>query len=147
MRLRLIAGTADGLVSPVRTFSDMLYAAIALDDGARYRVAADHVERAIYVVSGTVEIVGQQGGFAANELVLFKPGAEIVLRATGATRLMLFGGEPFPEPRTIYWNFVSSSPDRIEQAKRDWREQRFPRVPDEHELIPLPDEPKPVRYP
>jgi redox-sensitive bicupin YhaK (pirin superfamily) len=147
VRLRLIAGTADGLRSPVPTFSDMLYAAVELQDGARYRVATEHVERAIYVIDGSVEIVGQPGSFAANELVLFKPCAEIVLRAHGATRLMLFGGEPFAEPRNIYWNFVSSSPERVEQAKRDWREQRFAQVPDEREFIPLPEDPKPVRYP
>jgi len=79
--------------------------------------------------------------------VIFKPGAEIVLRAKGATRLMLFGGEPFAEARNIYWNFVSSRADRIEQAKEDWREQRFAKVPEEHDFIPLPADPKPVRYP
>ena len=145
--LRLIAGAADGLTSPVRTFSDMLYAAIELTAGARYRLAAEHVERAIYVIDGRVEIVGQQDGFGPDALVLFKPGAEIVLRATAQARLMLFGGEPFPEPRTISWNFVSSRPERIEQAKQDWRAQRFAPVPDEREFIPLPDDPQPVRYP
>ena len=79
---------------------------------------------------------------------MFKPGAEMVLRATAPTRLMLVGGEPFAEPRHIYWNFVSSRPERIEQAKDDWRAQRFAHVPGEHEFIPLPDAPpKPVRYP
>ena len=83
-------------------------------------------------------MVGQTGGFASGELVVFKPGAEIILRARGATRLMLMGGEPLPEKRHIFWNFVSSSPDRIEQAKADWQAQRFAPVPDEHEFIPLP---------
>ena len=145
--LTLIAGTSDGLVSPVRTLSDMVYADIQLIDGARYQLKAEHVERAIYVVEGAIEVAGQGGGFATGELVVFKPGAEIVLIARGPARLMLIGGEPFPEGRNIYWNFVSSSPDRIEQAKADWRAQRFAPVPDEHEFIPLPEEPKPVRYP
>jgi redox-sensitive bicupin YhaK (pirin superfamily) len=125
----------------------MVYADIVLAAGARYRLKAEHVERAIYVVSGALGVEGQTSGFAANELVVFKPGAEIVLTAAEPTRLMLVGGEPFPQARSIFWNFVSSSPDRIEQAKADWRAQKFAPVPDEHEFIPLPDEPKPVRYP
>ncbi|EKU76225.1 MULTISPECIES: pirin family protein [Sphingobium] len=137
-RLTLIAGSSDGLVSPVKTFSDMVYADIALQDGARYQLKAEHVERAIYVVQGEVEVIGQTGGFASGELVVFKPGAEIILRARGATRLMLMGGEPLPEKRHIFWNFVSSSPERIEQAKADWQAQRFAPVPEEHEFIPLP---------
>lgn len=137
-RLTLIAGNSDGLVSPVKTFSDMVYADIALLDGARYQLKAEHVERAIYVVAGEIEVVGQTGGFATGELVVFKPGAEIILRAKGGARLMLLGGEPLPEKRNIYWNFVSSSADRIEQAKADWQAQRFARVPDESEFIRLP---------
>lgn len=138
VRISVIAGSSDGLVSPVKTFSDMVYADIAMRDGARYQLKAEHVERAIYVVAGAVEVIGQTGGFATNELVVFKPGAEIVLQAKGDTRLMLLGGEPMPEARHIYWNFVSSSPERIEQAKADWQAQRFARVPEESEFIPLP---------
>ncbi len=146
-RLTLIVGTSDGLRSPVKAYSDMVYADIVLIDGARYQLKAEHVERAVYVVEGSVEVAGQTGAFPAGELIVFKPGAEIVLKAKGAARLMLIGGEPFPEGRNIYWNFVSSSRDRIEQAKEDWRERRFAPVPDEQEFIPLPEEPKAVRYP
>ncbi|CAN5128528.1 pirin family protein [soil metagenome] len=138
-KITVIAGNSDGLVSPVKTFSDMVYADIILADGARYQVKAEHVERAVYVVSGDVEVTGQTGGFAAGELVVFKPGAEIVLKAKGATRLMLLGGEPLPEQRHIFWNFVSSRPERIEQAKADWKAQRFAAVPAESEFIPLPE--------
>jgi redox-sensitive bicupin YhaK (pirin superfamily) len=137
-RLTLIAGTADGLTSPLKTYSDMVYADIVMLDGARYQVKAEHVERAIYVVGGEVEVEGQTGSFKETELVVFKPGAEVILKAKGGTRLMLLGGEPLPEKRHIYWNFVSSSLDRIEQAKDDWKAQRFDRVPDENEFIPLP---------
>lgn len=137
-RLTLIAGTADGLTSPLKTYSDMVYADIIMLDGARYQVKAEHVERAIYVVGGEVEVEGQTGSFKETELVVFKPGAEVILKAKGGTRLMLLGGEPLPEKRHIYWNFVSSSLDRIEQAKDDWKAQRFDRVPDESEFIPLP---------
>ncbi len=145
--LTLIAGATDGLRSPVKTSSDLVYADLLLADGGRYRPCAEHVERAVYIVEGQVEIVGQTGAFDAGELVVLKPGAEVVLRARGPARLMLIGGEPFPEKRHIDWNFVSSSPERIEQAKRDWRDGRFASVPDEVEFIPLPDDPKPVHYP
>lgn len=114
---------------------------------ARYQLSAEHVERAIYVVQGTVETGGQTGSFVEGELIVFKPGATILLSTERGARLMLIGREPFPERRHIYWNFVSSRPERIEQAKADWRERRFAGVPDEQEFIPLPDDPKPVRYP
>lgn len=137
--LRVVAGTSDGMTSPVQTFSDMLYVDVNLAAGARYRLSAEHIERAVYVITGAVGVEGQQGAFAAGELVIFKPGAEIVLRAEGGpARIMLVGGEPLAEPRHIFWNFVSSSKDRLEQAKADWREQRFPTVPGETEFIPLP---------
>jgi redox-sensitive bicupin YhaK (pirin superfamily) len=145
--LRLIAGSMLGRRAPARTLSDMFYADLVLHDGARFKIDAEHVERAFYVVSGEVEVEGQQGSFAPTQLVVLKPGAEIVLRARGPVRMMLCGGEPFPEKRYVYWNFVSSSPDRIEQAKDDWRARRFAPVPQESEFIPLPDEPLPVRYP
>ena len=137
-RLTLVAGTADGLTSPVQTFSDMIYGDLTLAPGARYAFRAEHIERAVYVVTGSLRIEGQEGAFAASQLVVLKPGAEVVLTTQEHTRLMLVGGEPFPEKRFIYWNFVSSSVERIEQAKQDWREDRFARVPDDSEFIPLP---------
>ncbi|MBO9576674.1 MAG: pirin family protein [Sphingobium sp.] len=137
--ITVVAGSSDGMTSPVRTFSDMLYADVVLEAGARYRLKAEHVERAAYVITGEVGVEGQTGTFAPMELVVFKPGAEIVLRAVnGPARLMLVGGEPLPEARNIYWNFVSSSKDRIEQAKEDWQQDRFEHVPGETEYIPLP---------
>ncbi|MGX9119058.1 pirin family protein [Mesorhizobium sp. BHbsci] len=138
----LIAGASDGLTSPVRTFSDMVYAEIVLTSGARYQVKPEHRERAIYIVAGEVEIVGQSGSFGEAELILLEPGVEIVLKAPAfhAARLMLLGGEPFSEPRHMYWNFVSSSAERIEWAKADWREGRFPGVPGEDEFVPLPED-------
>jgi redox-sensitive bicupin YhaK (pirin superfamily) len=146
-RLTVIAGATDGLVSPVKTFSDLIYADIVLAHAARYRPAVEHIERALYVISGEMEVVGQTGRFQAGELVILKPGAEVVVQAHGATRLMLAGGEPFPETRHIFWNFVSSREDRIEQAKCDWKADKFEHVPDEIDFIPLPPDPAPVRYP
>lgn len=136
--INVVAGTSDGMTSPVQTYSDMLYAGVTLADGARYKLSAEHIERAIYVITGAVAVEGQWGGFQAGELVILKPGAEIVLRGIGPTRVMLVGGEPLSEARNIYWNFVSSSLDRIEQAKADWREDRFAHVSGETEFIPLP---------
>jgi redox-sensitive bicupin YhaK (pirin superfamily) len=138
-RLRVIAGSHEGLISPVAAASPTLYVDIALEDGAAARIPADYTDRALYIVSGAVAVDGQYGGFQAGELVVLKPSAEIVLRGIGPTRLMLAGGEPLDEPRHIFWNFVSSRPERIEQAKQDWRERRFPGVPGEHEFIPLPE--------
>src|SRR5206468_825254 len=105
----------------------------------RYRVPGEQVERAFYLIDGAVTVDGQP--FAPTELVILKPHAEIVLASESGAHLVLVGGEPFPEQRFLYWNFVSSRPERIEQAKRDWREQRFARVPGENEFIPLPDDP------
>ena len=137
--LRLLAGSLHGLRSSTRTFSDLFNADIALKDGARFVISPEHVERAAYVVSGEIEIAGQTGRFGKDQLIVFKPGVEIVLRASGAARLMVLGGEPLGEKRHIYWNFVSSNQERIAQAAQDWRDRRFPGVPGETEFTPLPD--------
>lgn len=139
-RLALLAGAADGMVAPVETASDMILAELILAAGARYAFAPVHVERAIYVVSGTIRVEGQDGGFGDGQLVVLKPGAEVVVCADTSSRLMLVGGEPMAERRYLYWNFVSSRIDRIEQAKADWREGRFDAVSGDDEFIPLPPE-------
>lgn len=138
--MALLAGTLNGHKSPTRVFAETLYADLSLLDGARYKVDTAHIERAMYVVSGSVEVVGQEGSFGKDQLVVFQPFAEIIIKAREASRLMLLGGEPFPEERHIFWNFVSSSRERIEQAAEDWKERRFPGIVGEHEFIPLPDE-------
>jgi len=144
--VRQIVGAMDGLASPVKTLSDMIYAEILLAPGKRYRVPSEQVERAFYLIEGAVTVDGEP--FAPSELVVLKPDAEIVLASEIGARLVLVGGEPFPERRFIDWNFVSSRPERIEQAKSDWRERRFAAVPGEQDFIPLPgDPPPPVRYP
>jgi redox-sensitive bicupin YhaK (pirin superfamily) len=140
-KVRVIAGTLHGKRAPTNAYSDLLNADIALEDGATFRIDAEHIERGIYIVSGSIEIVGQTGAFGKDRLVVFKPGAEIVLRALGPARMMAFGGEPLGEPRHIFWNFVSSSRERIEHAAEEWRERRFPGVPGDDEFIPLPGMP------
>jgi redox-sensitive bicupin YhaK (pirin superfamily) len=150
-RVRLIAGSLYGARSPVKTLSEMFYAEVTLKKGARLPVPTEHVERAAYVVEGTVELLNDVGSFDAGQLLVFKPGAEITLSAqrSAEARLMLLGGEPLEGRRHIWWNFVSSSQDRIEQAKEDWKAGRFAPVPEETEFIPLPEIGRPVvvRYP
>ena len=149
-RMRLIAGSIYGAKSPVQTFSEMFYADITLVDGARLPIPSEHEERAAFIVEGSVELLPHDGIYYAGQLLIFKPGAEITLRAQGSSsaRLMLLGGEPIDGPRHIWWNFVSSSEERIEQAKDDWKAGRFAPVPEETEFIPLPGSgPAVVRYP
>jgi redox-sensitive bicupin YhaK (pirin superfamily) len=126
--LAVIAGHAFGQRSPVPVSSDLMYVDVVLKPGARLPVSPEHVERAVFVVSGEIEVAGQSEIFGEAQFVIFRPGAQIVLRARGSAHLMLVGGAPFPEPRHIFWNFVSTSKERIEQAKDDWRQHRFPEI-------------------
>lgn len=144
--LRLIVGSLYGERAPVRTFSEMFYADAKLDAGSALPIPAEHEERAVYVVEGKVQIGA--AAFDPGRLIVLKAGAPVTLRASSAARVMLLGGEPMESRRHVWWNFVSSSRERIEQAKADWRAGRFAKVPGETEFIPLPDDnPKPVKYP
>src|SRR5262245_48483874 len=135
---RIVIGAFDGLTSPVRAHSDTLYVDLALQPGSELRISADAEERAIYVLSGEVEIAGDR--FPADRLLVFRPGDEIVVAAPEGAHFMLFGGASLGSPRYIWWNFVSSSRERIEQAKQEWKTGRFDIVPgDEEEFIPLPE--------
>jgi redox-sensitive bicupin YhaK (pirin superfamily) len=136
--LTVIAGEAFNERSPVPVHSDLMYVDVVLKPGARLTVPVQHIERAAFVVSGEIEVAGQDGVFREAQLVLFKPDAEIVLRAKGGAHAMLLGGEPFPEARYVYWNFVSSSKDRIRQAIDDWSRGCFPNIAEETESLPLP---------
>ena len=146
---RIIAGSYFGKRSPVAVQSPLFYVDLALQPGARLTMPAEYPEQALYVVAGTLDL-GRDGRFERGQLLVLKPGATVTLAATAhaGARVMLLGGEPMDGPRYLTWNFVSSSADRIEQAKEDWQAQRFPSVPGETEFIPLPDLPgRPVRYP
>ena len=146
--MRLICGSLYGARSPVHTLSEMFYADITLEGVTRLSVPKEHAERAAYVVEGLVEISPDGETFHAGQLLVFKPGNEIILKTFERARVMLLGGEPLDGRRHIWWNFVSSSHERIEQAKDDWREGRFTPVPEENEFIPLPESgPVAVRYP
>jgi redox-sensitive bicupin YhaK (pirin superfamily) len=145
--LRLLVGAIEGLVSPVETFSEALYADLVLSPRARYQMQAQHSERAIYVLSGDVSFDGQTGSHGASSLIVLRPRSPVVISAPAGARCILIGGEPLPEKRHIFWNFVSSRPERIEQAKEDWRQQRFTAVPGEADPVALPAAPAPVHYP
>ncbi len=135
---RVVIGGFEGLKSPVRTASDTLYADIRLNPGASVRIPADAEERAIYTLDGTVTIAGDS--FPDNRLLVFKPGDEIVVSSEAGAHFMLFGGASLGSKRYIWWNFVSSSKERIEQAKEEWKTGRFDIVPgDDKEFIPLPE--------
>jgi redox-sensitive bicupin YhaK (pirin superfamily) len=145
-RVRLMAGQAWGLQSPVQTFSETIYADATLEPEAALPVPTTHEERAIYVVSGLADIGGDQ--FPSGQLVVLPAHKPITVRNPGreALRIAIIGGEPMDGPRYIWWNFVSSRRERIEQAKADWTRDRFGVVVpgDTEEFIPLPEEGTPV---
>jgi redox-sensitive bicupin YhaK (pirin superfamily) len=135
-RVRVIAGSLWGETSPVRAASETIYADAVLDAGAALPIPASHEERAIYTLTGMVEIAGDR--FGPAQLLVFRPGDEITVRAVEPARFLVLGGEPMDGPRHIWWNFVHSDRDRIEDAKAAWAAQAFPKVPDETEFTPLP---------
>jgi len=134
---RVIAGSAFGQTSPVGMLSPWLYAEVVLQPGATAPLDPDHEERAIYVVEGEVEIANEK--FDGPRLLIFRPGDRITVRATQRARLMFLGGAALEGPRYIWWNFVSSRRERIEQAKEEWKTGKFTPVPGETEFIPLPE--------
>lgn len=137
VRARVIAGSAFGQKSPVGMLSEWLYAELVLELGASAPLDPDQEERAIYVVEGEVEIAGET--FEGPRLLIFRPGDRIAVRATRRARLMFLGGAAMEGGRFIWWNFVSSRQERIEQAKEDWKTGRFRPIPGETEFIPLPE--------
>jgi len=135
--VRVLAGSAYGVSSPVRTPSPLLYLEASLPAGGELSLPGECEERAVYVVEGAIGCGGERAG--PGRMLVFVKGAEVALRAEEASRVVLVGGAPIDGERHIFWNFVSSSRERIERAKREWRDGRFPTVPgDEGELEPLP---------
>jgi redox-sensitive bicupin YhaK (pirin superfamily) len=146
---RVIAGEAFGLRSPAATLSPMFYVELKLQPGASLGLPALYPEQAIYIVEGRLDL-GADGVHEPGRLLVLRGGAAVTLRSAGPEplRAMLLGGEPMDGPRFLSWNFVSSSPERLQQAADDWRAGRFAKVPGETEVIPMPDIPgKPVHYP
>jgi redox-sensitive bicupin YhaK (pirin superfamily) len=144
---RVIMGTLWGETAPTTQHAETIYADVMLAAGGSLPIEAGADERAVMLVGGEGEIGGVP--LALYELTVLAPGETLTLRSAGGGRVMLLGGEAFKTPRHIWWNFVSSSTDRLHQAGLDWREGRFPKVPgDEEEFIPLPEgNPRIVSYP
>lgn len=143
----MVAGQFMGLQSPLPTRSPLFYAQLRLAAGARQLIPAEYEEQALYIVSGELNL-GTHGVFGAGQLLVIRPHQPLTVRAGASGAIvMLLGGEPMAGPRHLVWNFVSSREERIEQAKRDWLDQRFDPVPEETDWIPLPDNLKPVDYP
>jgi redox-sensitive bicupin YhaK (pirin superfamily) len=133
----LVAGTGWGKKSPVGVFSETIFADVRLADGATLTVPAEHEERGVYVMDGSIDIAGES--FEAGTLLALRAGSPVDVRARGRTHLAVLGGEAADGPRHIWWNFVSSSAERIEQAKADWKAGRFAKVTGDDEFIPLPE--------
>jgi redox-sensitive bicupin YhaK (pirin superfamily) len=146
VELTVIAGSAYGETSPVGVLSPTLYVHARLLANARLPVEQEHAERAVYVVTGSVTL--ERGGteYGEGHLLVLPAGVDITLTSHAGADVMLLGGAALVGERHLYWNFVSSSLERIEQAKRDWQQDRFGVVVgDEHERIPLPTEPGTLR--
>jgi len=138
-QIRILAGSAFGATSPVKTLSPMFYVEVRLAAGARMPVPAEHTDRAVYVIEGAV-LLGDVR-LAAKRMAVFNRGSTPVIVAETDAHLVMLGGEPLDGPRYIWWNFVSSSQERIIEAAHAWRERRFPAIPsDDRELIPAPDD-------
>lgn len=135
--MRLIAGNAFGLKSTVKTHSPLYYLHVVLEKGARFGLPNEHSERGIYIAKGSVEVSGKT--YTAGQLLVFTKGSDPVIFSNEPSTLMFLGGEPLGE-RFIWWNFVSSRKERIEQAKSDWKEGKIILPPsDNHEFVPLPE--------
>jgi redox-sensitive bicupin YhaK (pirin superfamily) len=135
--LRVIAGTAFGKRSPVAVFSPTLYVAAEMRAGSAFELDAEHEERGVYAVEGDISVGGKP--VPQQHMAVIESRAAVEVRAATRARVMLAGGAKMDGERFIWWNFVASSRDIIEEAKERWRDQRFDPVPGETELIPLPD--------
>jgi redox-sensitive bicupin YhaK (pirin superfamily) len=143
---RVVMGSLWGATSPVTQHSPTIYADIALQPGGLMPIDSEADERAIYVAEGEATLDGLQ--LELSTLYLLRPGIAATLRSGSGARVMLCGGAPMDGPRHVFWNFVSSRRDRINQAKEDWKAGRFALPPDDHdEYIPLPEVPLTVSYP
>jgi redox-sensitive bicupin YhaK (pirin superfamily) len=143
---RVVMGSLWGASSPVTCYSETVYADLALDPGGSMPIDPGADERALYVAEGDASLDGLQ--LEPMVLYVLRPGTSATLRSNGGSHVMLCGGAPLDGPRHVWWNFVSSSRDRIRTAREDWKARRFPPVPgDDKEFIPIPEVPKTVSYP
>lgn len=143
---RVVMGSLWGVTAPTTQHAATIYADILMNAGASLPIDAEADERAILVALGDASLDGER--LERSSLYILQPGQAMTLRAESDARVMLLGGEAFRTPRHVWWNFVSSSRDRINEAKADWKDRKFPLVPgDSEEFIPIPEVPKTVSYP
>ena len=136
--VRVVVGSLYGATSPVPTVHETIFGDVTLQAGSSLPIDAGHEERALYVIEGTIDIAGDK--FEPGRLLVFRPGDTITVTAVTPAHFVIVGGAPMDGPRHIWWNFVSSRKERIEQAKADWKAGHFGKVPgDEIEFIPLPE--------
>jgi len=136
--VRVVVGSLYGTASPVPTVHETIFGDVHLKAGAMLPLDADHEERAVYIIDGVLDIAGDR--FEAGRLLVFRPGDTVSIAAATDTHFVIVGGAPMDGPRHIWWNFVSSRKERIEQAKAEWKAGHFGKVPgDEIEFIPLPE--------
>lgn len=136
-KLKIILGEFAGQKSPVVAASNPLYVECILPDKAHLTITKDIEERAVYILSGALEIEGQN--FEAGQMIVFTAGKEAEVKAAGRTKFMLIGGNRLEKPRFMWWNFVSTSAELIEKAKEDWRQGNFEAIPNETGFVPLPE--------
>jgi redox-sensitive bicupin YhaK (pirin superfamily) len=145
-RARVVMGSLWGATSPVTCHSETIYADMALHAGGAVPIDPAAAERGVYLAEGEASLDGQP--LDRSVLYVLRPGISATLRSGSGAHVMLCGGAPLDGPRHVWWNFVSSSRDRIRQAREDWTAMRFPVVPgDDKERIPLPEVPTTVSYP
>lgn len=138
MHLTIIAGSALGMNSPVPVYSDLFYLSCDSSENSEFQMKLQEShEGAIYVANGEVEV--ENITYGPYSLIIFKKDSEISFKAKKQSKIMIFGGEVFPEKRYIWWNFVSTNKEKIENAKKNWKEGNFPKVINESETIPLPE--------
>lgn len=137
--VELIAGEAFGRKSPVKTSSRLFYFSVQMQAGQKFQLGSELMdqERALYLMRGSIRI--EERSFQAPQMIVFRSGERVEWESTTDVHCVCLGGESLPGERFIYWNFVSSSRERIEKAKADWKEQRFPQVPGETSFVPLPE--------
>lgn len=145
---RVIAGRFFGLESPVPALSPLFFVDVRMHALSQLTVPSEYEEQALYVARGTIDL-GLDGVFESGQLLVLKPGKSVtIVTENSGARVLLLGGDPLDGPRALSWNFVSSSAERLEQAKDDWNNRRFAEIPGESGRIPMPDTPgKPVFYP
>jgi len=136
-KVKVIAGAIMQHTSPVQTFSRLFYADVNVQVGASFTMPNDYSQRALYILSGELEIAGEK--FIAGRMLIFKTACSVTVNPITPVTMVILGGDPLDGPREVWWNFVASSTELIEQAKRDWENGKFAAVPGETEFIPLPD--------